>query len=112
MIGGPVKDVLAKIATAATAGMATILSTVRMAFAASTDASLPPEYTEMLRLAQEKVHAATQPGAFGNGVPLLFGADPMSLLLWIALAVSATMAAVCAGKILAPKMRSDPLLSK
>ncbi len=74
------KKALAKITTTATAGVATILSTVRMAFAASTDASLPPEYTAMLRLAQEKVHAATQPGAFGNGVPVLFGADPMALL--------------------------------
>lgn len=89
MIGGPVKQMLAKIAAAAIAGIVTILSTARMAIAASTDASLPPEYSEMLRLAQEKVHAATQPGAFGNGVPVQFGADPMSLLPWIGVTVSA-----------------------
>ena len=112
MIGGAIKQMLAKIAAAATAGVATVLSTARMAFAASTDVSLSPEYNEMLRLAQEKVHAATQPGALGNGVPVLFGADPMSLLPWIGVAVSAAIAAVCAAKFLAPKMRSDALLAQ
>lgn len=52
---------LAKIAVAATAGMATIISTVPMGFAAGTDTSLPPEYNEIVRPAQLKVQAATQP---------------------------------------------------
>lgn len=43
MIGGPVKQMLAKTAAAATAGIVTILSTARMAIAASTDMSLPPD---------------------------------------------------------------------
>ena len=110
MIGGPVKDVLAKIAATTIAGIVTILSTVRMALAASTDTSLPPEYMEMLRLAQEKVQAATQPGAIGNGVPMLYGADPMNLLPWIGLAVAVAIAAVYATKVLAPKTRNRPLL--
>src|SRR5688572_22979646 len=100
MIGGSVKNALAKIAATAGAGIATVLSTARTAFAVSTDTSLPPEHGEMLRLAQEKVHAATQPGAFGNGVPLMFGADPMGLLPWIGVAVSGAIAAVCAAKFL------------
>ena len=66
MIRRPVTNTLAKIAAAATAGIATILSTVRMAFAASTDTGLSPEYAELLRLAQEKAHAATQPGHLGT----------------------------------------------
>jgi len=102
---------LAKIAAAA-GGIVTILSTARMAMAATTDTSLPPEYNEMLRLAQEKVHAATQPGAIGNGVPVLFGADPISLLPWIGVAVSAAIAAVCAARILAPKVRNDSMLAQ
>lgn len=55
MIGGSVKNKLAKIAATAMAGMATMLSTVRMAFAASTGTTMPPEYTDILRLAQQKV---------------------------------------------------------
>lgn len=76
MIGGQVKNVLAKIAATTMAGAATVLSTVRVAFAASTGTSQPSEYNEILRLAQEKVHAATQLGAccrqeyhLGNGLP-------------------------------------------
>ena len=111
MIGGPIKNALVKIAATATAGATTILSTIRMAFAAGTDTSMPPEYAEMLRLAEQKVQAATQPGAFGNGVPVLFGADPMALLPWIGVAVSAAVAVVCAAK-LAPKMRNDALLAQ
>jgi hypothetical protein len=110
MISGPVRNALAKIGTTATAGAMAVLSTIHMAFAASTDVSLPPEYSEMLRLAQEKVHAATQPGAFGNGVPVLYGADPMTLLPWIGVAVAVAIAAVCAAKILAPRMRNDALI--
>lgn len=103
MIGGPVRNALAKIAATATAGAATILSTIRMASAASTDVSLP---SEMLRLAQEKMRAAIQPGAFGNGVPVLFGADPMALLPWIGVAAAVAITAVCAAKISTPKVRN------
>ena len=111
MISGQVKDVLAKTASATTAGMATIISTVRMAFAAGTDTSLPPEYNEIVRLAQLKVQTATQPGAFGNGVPILYGSDLGTLLPWIGLAVSAAVAAVCANKLLAPKIGKDALVA-
>ena len=107
MIGGPVRNALAKIVATATAGAVTILSTIRMASAASTDVSLPPEIS---RLAQEKVRAATQPGAFGNGVPVLFGADPMTLLSWIGVTAAVAITAVCAAKILAPKVRNHALI--
>ena len=107
MIRGPIRNAVARMAAAATAGAMTILSTIRMALAAGTDASLPPEYTEMLRLSQEKVRAATQPGAIGNGVPMLYGVDPMSWVPWIGVAAAVAIAAVCAAKILAPRMRND-----
>ncbi|UVS68354.1 hypothetical protein [Nitrososphaera viennensis] len=102
---------LAKIAAAATATIATIVSTARMAFAASTNTSLPPEYMEMLRLAQQKVHAATQPGAFGNGVPVLYGVDLMTLLPWIGIAGAAAVTAIYAARLLAPKIRGGALLA-
>ncbi|MEO9296145.1 MAG: hypothetical protein ABI347_11190 [Nitrososphaera sp.] len=99
------------VAATAGAGIATIVSTVRVAFAASTGASLPPEYGELLGLAQQKVQAATQPGAFGNGVPVLYGADPATMLPWIGVAISAALAAVCAVKLLTPRIRNGvPLL--
>lgn len=106
------KNALAKIATTIMAGVATFLSAVRVAFAASTETSLPPEYNEILRLAQEKVHAATQPGAYGNGVPMLFGADSMTLLPWIGVAAAAAITAVCAAKLLAPKTSNEALLAQ
>ena len=110
MIGGQVKNALPKIAATIMAGAAIVLSTVRVAFAASTGISQPPEYNEILRLAQEKVHAATQPGAYGNGVPILFGADSMTLLPWIGIAVATAIAVVCAAKLLAPKtIKEAPL---
>lgn len=113
MMGGPEKDVLAKIAATTAAGIVTILSTVRMALAASIDTSMSPEYTGMLRLAQEKVQSATQPEATGNGVPLLYTADPMGLLVWIVIAFSAAVAGVYVWKILAPKMkRSNSVISQ
>jgi hypothetical protein len=79
------------------------------AFAASTDANLPPEYGELLGLAQQKVQAATQPGAFGNGVPVLYGADPVTMIPWIGVAISVALAAVCAVKLLAPRIRNGVL---
>ena len=112
MIGGQVKNALAKIATTAAAGATALLSTIRMAVAAGTDTSLPPEYAEMLRLAEQKVQAATQPGALGNGTPLLFGTEPMSLLPWIGVAVAAAIAVVCAASLLAPRMRNDALIAQ
>ena len=72
--------VLAKVTVTVGAGIATILSTARMAFAASTGMSLSPEYNEILRLAQQKVLAAIQRGAFGNGFPMLYSAEPMMLV--------------------------------
>ena len=86
------------------------LSTVRVAFAASTEASISPGYNEMLRLAQEKVQAATQPGAFGNGVPLL--TDIMSMLPWIGIAISAAIGALIAARILIPKMQREALIAQ
>ena len=74
------------IAAPILAAAMTILPAVHVAFAASTESSLPTEYAEVLRLAEEKVHVATQPGAFGNGVPILntiLNSDPAGMLPWI-----------------------------
>ncbi len=71
MLGGLVRKILTAIVAPIMTAAMTVLSTVHVAFAANTDASLPPEYVEMLRLTAEKVRVATQPGAFGNGVPLM-----------------------------------------
>jgi len=112
MIGGQVRKTLAKMTTTAAAGALTLLSTIRMAFAAGANASMSPEHAEMLRLAEQKVQAATQPGAIGNGVPMISGADAMSLLPWIGVAISAAIALVCAAKFLTPLMRNDALLAQ
>lgn len=114
MIGRPAKNTLAKIAATATAGMATILSTVRMAFAASTGTTMPPEYAEILRLAQQKVQAATQPGAIGNGVPLLnnLNIDPASVLPWIGIGEAAGIAAAVAAKLLTQDAKSAVLAAQ
>jgi hypothetical protein len=108
MTGGQLQNAMTKIAATAVAGAATILSTIRMAFAASTGGDAP-QYDEVLRLAQEKVHAATQPGAIGNGVPVLADADPMAMLPWIGIAVAVAITAVLAAKILAPKSANEAL---
>jgi hypothetical protein len=102
------KAVLSRTAAASTAAMVATLSAVHGALAASTSSSLSPEYNEVLQLAKAKVEAATQPGAYGNGVPLLSStsADPMSILPWIGIAVAVAITAVCTAKLLAPKMKS------
>ncbi|TLY10461.1 MAG: hypothetical protein E6K88_03815 [Thaumarchaeota archaeon] len=109
MLGG-FKRMLPRIAAVTATAMLAALSTVRVAFAASTDSRLPPEYTELLRLAQQKVQAATQPGAFGNGTPLFH--DVMSILPWLGLAACAAVGAVVAAKILTSRMRSDALVAQ
>lgn len=109
MLGGLIKTTMAKMMTSTAAAMA-ILSTVHVAFAASIEASISPEYNEMLRLAQERVQAATQPGAFGNGTPLL--TDIMSMLPWMGVAISATLGAVVAARILISKMQSEALIAQ
>ena len=107
MLGGLIKTTMSKMMASTAAAMA-ILSSVRVAFAASTGANISPEYGEMLRLAQERVQVATQPGAFGNGVPLL--TDITSMLPWIGIAISATIGALIAARILISKMQSDALV--
>jgi len=68
MLGG-FKKMLPRIAAVTATAMLAALSTVRVAFAASTDSRLPPEYTELLRLAQQKVQAATQQEHLGTELP-------------------------------------------
>jgi hypothetical protein len=63
-----------------------------------------------LRLAQERVQAATQPGAFGNGTPFL--TDIISILPWIDIAISAALGAVVAARILISKMQSEALVAQ
>jgi hypothetical protein len=63
----------------------------------------------MLSLAEEKVRAAaTQPGAFGNGVPVMnmMNIDMVSVLPWMGVAAAVAIGAVVAAKILPPRMRS------
>ncbi len=109
MFGGKLlRRTLTTMAASTVAAAIAILSTVRVAFAASTDARLPPEYDEMLRLAQQKVQAATQPGAFGNGIPFLnsINIDPASALPWIGIGAAAGIAAIVAAKLLSPDAKS------
>lgn len=112
MIGG-LRLMLSRIAAITVATMVAALSAVRGAFAASTSTSLSPEYTEMLRLAEEKVQAATQPGAFGNGVPLLYdGLDPTAMLPWVGVAATVAVAAICAAILIIKKVESRALIAQ
>jgi hypothetical protein len=81
-------------------------SAVRVAFAAGTGSSLPPEYTEMLRLAEERVNAANQLGAIGNGVPLL-NVDLGGLIPWFGMRIAAAIGALLAARILMPRLKSE-----
>lgn len=108
-----IRNVISRTAAMAGAAAAAALSTVRAAFAASTDATsaLPPEYSELLRLAQEKVQAATQPGAFGNGTPLI--GDAAAMLPWVAIAACAAAGtAVIAAKVLKSRIRGEAMLAQ
>jgi hypothetical protein len=105
MLSGLVRKTLAKIAASTATSTMAVLSTVRMAFAASTDSGLSPEYNQILRLAEEKVHAATQPGAFGNGVPVM-NIDMVSVFPWMGVAAAVAIGAVVAAKLLAQRMRN------
>lgn len=109
MLGG-LKTVLSKLAAITATAMVAALSAVRVAFAASTDSRLPPEYVEMLRPAQEKVQAATQPGAFGNGTPLI--GDVTGILPWLGLAACAAIAAVVAAKLFTSRIPGDALVAQ
>jgi len=108
MVVGLLNKTMAKtMALTAIAAMA-ILPTVHMAFAASATTSLPPEHAEVLRLAQERVQAATQRGAFGNGIPIL--TDMMSVLPWIGIALSAALGTIVAARFLTSRMQNEALI--
>jgi ABC-type phosphate/phosphonate transport system permease subunit len=108
MLGGLVRKTLAKIAASTAASTMAVLSTVPVAFAASTDSGLSPEYNQILRLAEEKVRAATQPGAFGNGVPVMnmMNIDMVSVFPWMGVAAAVAIGAVVAAKLFAQRMRN------
>ncbi len=105
MFSGLLKNTMAKMMALTAISVMAILPTVHVAFAASTATSLPPEYAEVLRLAQERVQAATQPGAFGNGTPIL--TDMMGMLPWIGIAISAALGTVAAVRIPTPRMQNE-----
>lgn len=84
-------------ATTVTAAVA-VLSAVRGAFAASTSSNLPPEYADILRLAEEKVRAATQPGTIGNGIPIM-NIDLAAMFPWIGVGAAFAVCAVMAAKL-------------
>ncbi len=111
MLGRLVKKTIRLIAAPIIAAAMTILPDVHVAFAASTESSLPAEYAEVLRLAEEKVHVATQPEAFGNGVPILNN-DGAGMLPWIGLGIAWSIGAVIAAKLLTPRMKSQVLAAQ
>src|SRR5690606_12395363 len=95
--------------TALVAAVLAVLSTtVHVAYAAST--KLAPGYEEILTLAQERVEVASQPDAYGPGVPLI--RDAMGMLPWIGLATGLALAATIAAKVLVARIRSDTLLAQ
>ena len=111
MLGRLAKKSTRVVAASILTAAMTILPAVHVAFAASTESSLPAEYAEVLRLAEEKVHVATQPEAFGNGVPILNG-DPAGMLPGIGLGVASSIGAVITAKLLTPRMRSQVLAAQ
>jgi CO/xanthine dehydrogenase Mo-binding subunit len=99
------KAVSSRIACVAAAALIAAMSSVRKALAAPAESVLlPPEYDAILRLAEEKVRAATQQGALGSGVPMLTG-DMSSLLPWLGLATGVAIGAVVAAALLAPRTK-------
>lgn len=106
---GRFKTAISRTVAATASAAIAALSAVRAAFAASTDLGLTPEYAELLRLGQEKVQAATQPGAFGNGTPLI--TDIMAVLPWIGAAACIAVGAVLAAKVITSRVRSGPLVA-
>ena len=102
------KIVLSRITALAAAVLAALSTTVHVAYAAST--KLAPGYEEILTLAQERVQVASQPAAYGPGVPLI--RDAMGMLPWMGLAIGLALAAVIAAKVLVPRIRSDTLVAQ
>lgn len=102
------KIVLTRITALVAAILAVLSATVHVAYAAST--KLVSGYEEILKLAQERVQVASQPDAFGPGVPLI--RDVMGMLPWMGLAIGLALAAVIAAKVLVPRIRSDILVAQ
>lgn len=105
MIGG-LQPILSRLAAATVTAAMTVLSAVRGALAASTSTALPPEYVEIRRLAEEKVRAATQPGAIGNGIPIM-NIDLDAMLPWIGVGAAVAVCAVVAAKLLVSMIRGE-----
>ena len=110
MIGG-MRDVLSRMGAAVATALVAGVSAARVAFAAGTDSALPPEYTEILRLAEEKVNSATQPGASGNGVPIISG-DFFGILPWLGVALAAAVAPYLAAKFLMPMIKRESMTAQ
>ncbi|MEP0824346.1 MAG: hypothetical protein HRF40_02565 [Nitrososphaera sp.] len=102
------KIVLTRITALVAAILAVLSATVHVAYAAST--KLAPGYEEILTLAQERVEAASQPSAYGPGVPLI--RDAMGMLPWLGLAIGLALAATIAAKVLVTRIRSDALVAQ
>ncbi len=110
MIGG-IRDVLSRMGAAVATALVAGVSAARVAFAAGTDSGLPPEYAEVLRLAEEKVNSATQPGAFGNGVPIMSG-DVFGILPWLGVGLAAAVAPYLAAKYLVPMLKRESMVAQ
>ena len=100
------KKLLSRMAAAVATTLVAATSAVRVAFAASTGSGLSPEYSEMLRLAEEKVSAANQPGAIGNGVPIV-NVDLGGLFPWFGISIAAAIGVLLAARFLMQRPRSE-----
>jgi hypothetical protein len=110
MIGG-LKGVLSRTGAAVGATLVAAMSAVRTAFAAGTDSNVSPEYAEMLRLAEEKVNAATQAGATGNGVPII-GGDFIGMLPWLGAGLAVAIVPFFAAKFLVPRIKRESIIAQ
>lgn len=108
---GELKSVLSRTAAAVGATLVAAISAVRTAFAAGTESNLPPEYAEMLRLAEDKVNAATQAGAMGNGVPVI-GGDIIGMLPWLGAGLAVAIVPFFAAKFLMPRIKRESIIAQ
>jgi hypothetical protein len=65
----------------------------------------------MLRLAEEKVNAATQADATGNGVPII-GGDFVGMLPWLGAGLAVAIVSFFAAKFLMPRIKRESIIAQ